>query len=443
MDVRVLADSGARFDSPAELFVTPDHYVVRMLYSQGVPLEDLGVPARGEAPRAVDHRRVWRQFCAHFHLFRGTPSGYWLRDELESVFGVPRKPCAANADDLYDALQEKLALEAYSPRGLYRRFNIEMLCTTDAATDPLEPHRTLQGAGLNVRPTFRPDRLLDLTGAHWHGDVARLGDLTGVAVKDYPTFIRALEARRLDFRAAGATATDHGVECPHTERLSPVQARAVFARALRGAASEGDRRRFEAHMLIEFARMSAEDGLVMQLHAGSLRNHNAALHARFGPDRGADIPLAVDWTGGLRALLGEFGNDARLRLILFTLDESTYARELAPLAGHYPALLLGPPWWFHDSVKGMERYLDAVLETAGLANLAGFNDDTRAFPSIPARHDLWRRVTCNWLADLQVRGLIDAEDALDMAFELACGRARHAYRLEETHAPHHALVRAD
>lgn len=443
VDVRLLADPEARFGSPAELLVIPDHYVLRLLYSQGVPLEDLGVPRLRGAGRQDDHRRVWRQFCAHFHLFRGTPSGLWLRDELESVFGLPDKPGAANADALYDALAEKLARPEFAPRALFRRFGVEVLCTTDAATDALNAHRALQAEGFDVRPTFRPDRLLDLASPAWRADIARLGELTGMCLEDYPGFVRALERRRADFRAAGATACDHAAQSAHTERLSPAQAHDLFARALRARATREDAARFCAHMLIEFARMSAEDGLVMQLHAGSWRNHNPALFARFGPDVGADIPVPTEWTRGLRALLGEFGNDARLRLIVFTLDESTLARELAPLAGHYPALLLGAPWWFFDSVKGMERYLDATVETAGLANLAGFNDDTRAFPSIPARHDLWRRVSSNWLANLRVRGLIDDEDARAMAFELACGRARAAYRLEDTHAAEHALVRAD
>jgi glucuronate isomerase len=180
-------------------------------------------------------------------------------------------------------------------------------------------------------------------------------------------------------------------------------------------------------MLVEFARMSAEDGLVMQLHAGSLRNHNEAVYRRFGPDKGADIPVATDWTRGLRTLLNERGNDPRFRLIAFALDESAYSRELAPLAGHYPSLLLGAPWWFFDSPLGMRRYLDAVIETAGIYNFAGFNDDTRAFASIPARHDVWRRVSCDWLAGLVAAGVVDEEGAAEMAHELAYGLAKKAY----------------
>jgi glucuronate isomerase len=168
----------------------------------------------------------------------------------------------------------------------------------------------------------------------------------------------------------------------------------------------------------------------MQLHVGSLRNHNERVYARFGLDTGADIPVRTDWTRGLRALLNDFGSDPRFGLITFTLDEGTYSRELAPLAGHYPAMLLGAPWWFYDSPLGMSRYLDRVVETAGIYNTAGFNDDTRAFASIPARHDVWRRVTCDWLAGMVVTGVIDEEDAREMAYEFAYGLAKSAYRLD-------------
>ncbi len=412
------------FGSPSDLFVIPDHYVLRMLYSQGVALEQLGIGSQ-----SADHREVWRVFCAHFHLFRGTPTGLWLRDELQTVFGITDKPSASNADALYDALEAQLARPEFLPRALFKRFNIAVLCTTDAATASLEPHIALQAEGFAVRPTFRPDKLLELHSADWKAEVALLEALTAVHVTDYQSFISALERRREQFKAAGATATDHGVTQPHTARLSPTACDAILARARAGVATPSDTAQFTAQMLLEFTRMSCEDGLVMQLHAGSQRNQNAALHARFGADIGADIPVAVDWTRGLQALLDQSGNDSRLRLILFTLDESTYTRELAPLVGHYPSLRLGPPWWFMDSVHGMERYLDTVLETAGVRNLAGFNDDTRAFASIPARHDLWRRVSCNWLVKQQFRGLIDDDDALEMALDFAQRLALNAYRL--------------
>jgi glucuronate isomerase len=428
----LLADPEATLGTPAELFIIPDHYVYRMLYSQGIAMEDLGVPTHDGTPVETDHRKIWQRFCENFHLFRGTPTGLWLSDELVNVFGVTEKPSAENAQRVYDHLQELLARPDYAPRALFERFDVEVLCTTDAATDTLEYHVALreEGWGGRVRPTFRPDAVTDLSTPGWREQVDRLSELSGVDVVDYRSFVEALEERRSFFKEMGAVASDHSATTPHTERLSSTEAGTVFARALDGKADGEDAARFTAHMLLETARMSAEDGLVMQLHVGSLRNHNEAVYRRFGLDAGADIPIAADWTRGLRALLNEFGNDPRFRLVAFSLDESAYSRELAPLAGHYSALFLGAPWWFFDSPLGMRRYLDAVMETAGLYNTAGFNDDTRSFASIPARHDVWRRVTCDWLAGMVVTGVVDQEDAKDMAHEFAYGLAKRAYGLE-------------
>lgn len=430
VDPALLAEPQATLGTPADLFIIPDHYVFRMLYSQGVPLEDLGIPARDGAPVERDHRRIWQRFAEHFHLFRGTPTGLWLQDELVRLFGVAERLDGASAQRIYDHLAERLAQPEYTPRALFRRFGIEMLCTTDAATDPLERHRALQAEGWPVRPTFRPDAVVNLLAPGWRDSIARLSQASGVEVAGYAAFVRALEERRAFFKALGATATDHAAATPRTERLSDSEAETIFRDALRGHATEDQAARFTAHMLIELARMSCEDGLVMQLHVGSFRNHNAPLFARFGPDMGADIPLQTEWTRNLRPLLNAYGSDPRFRLILFTLDESTYSRELAPLAGHYPAVLLGPPWWFFDSVNGMRRYFERVVETAGLHNTAGFNDDTRAFASIPTRHDVWRRVACDWLAGMVAEHLLAEDEAAEMAAACAVGLARTAYRLE-------------
>jgi glucuronate isomerase len=430
VDPALLADPNARLGSPTDLFIIPDHYVFRMLYSQGVRMEDLGVPTVDGAAVETDHRRIWQRFAEHFYLFRGTPTGLWLTDELINLFGVEEKLDGRSAQRIYDHLEAQLARPEFAPRALFQRFNIELLCTTDPATDRLDRHQALHTAGFaNVRPTFRPDAVVNLDTAGWRANIDQLSAVSGIDIADYATFVQAIEARRAFFKQHGATATDHSAVTPATSRLSDAEAGAIFGRALRGQAGAEDATRFTAHMLLELARMSVEDGLVMQLHIGSLRNYNSAAFARFGPDKGADIPVATEWTRNLRPLLEAYGNDPRLRLILFTLDESSYSRELAPLAGHYPALLLGPPWWFYDSVNGMQRYLDLVVETAGLYNTAGFNDDTRAFASIPARHDIWRRVTCNWLSGLVVRGQIDGNDAVDMARDCAYHLARRAYRL--------------
>lgn len=431
VDPALLADPQARFGSPAELLIIPDHYVFRMLYSRGIALERLGIPGRNGTAVETDHRRIWQLFAENFYLFQGTPTGLWLKDELSNLFGVEEKLNGHNAQEIYAFLETKLNQPEFSPRALFKRFNIEILCTTDAAYDELEHHKNLDNAGYtNIRPTFRPDNVTNLAALNWSENITRLAEAAKIEINSYRAFILALHNRRAYFKAMGATATDHAALTAHTEKLSLNEAEAIFGRALKGQLEKDDATRFTAHMLLELARMSVEDGLVMQLHVGSYRNHNSQLFEQFGTDKGADIPVATEWTTNLRPLLEAYGNDSRLRLILFCLDESTYSRELAPLAGHYPAVLLGPPWWFHDSVNGMNRYLDRVIETAGLYNTAGFNDDTRAFASIPARHDVWRRVTCNWLAGLTLRGLIDNEEAAQMAEACAYSLAKQAYRLE-------------
>jgi glucuronate isomerase len=449
VDPRLFADPDVTFGSPADLFIIPDHYVTRMLYSQGIPLESLGVPRiihHGDTenteknhkklggPRdsvVESHREIWRLFCENFHLFRGTPSGIWLTDELASVFGVDEKPSASNADRLFDTVSEKLASPEFSPRKLFERFNIEVLCTTDAATDVLEHHQAIRQSGWNgdIRPTFRPDGVVNLDTPDWKTNINRLSEVSRMNVVDYESFIRALEQRREFFKSMGATATDHAALTPATAQLTPAEADAIFQRALRGQFEPSDAARFTAHMLMEMARMSIEDGLVMQLHPGSLRNHNEVIFQKFGLDKGADIPIHTEYARNLLPLLNKYGNNPRLTLILFTLDETTYSRELAPLAGHYPAVKLGPPWWFFDSLNGIARYFDQVMETAGIYNTAGFNDDTRAFCSIPARHDVWRRESANWLAGLVGRHIIDIDDAREMIRELAVGLAKRAYKL--------------
>lgn len=434
VDPRLFADPTATFGTPADLFIIPDHYVTRMLYSQGIPLESLlpSPTGRGAGGEGGDHRKIWRIFCENFHLFRGTPSGIWLADELASVFGVDEKPNASNADRLFDSLSEKLSSPDFSPRRLYTRFNIEVLCTTDAATDTLEHHQAIRDSSWNGRilPTFRPDGVVNLDTPNWKENINKLSEVSSIDVTDYRSFLRALEQRRAFFKSMGATATDHAALTPATAELTPAEADTIFQRVLQGESDSKDAARFTAHMLMEMARLSIEDGLVMQLHPGSMRNHNEAIFKRFGLDKGADIPIQTEYTRNLLPLLNKYGNNPRLTLILFTLDETTYSRELAPLAGHYPALKLGPPWWFFDSLNGMARYFDQVMETVGIYNTAGFNDDTRAFCSIPARHDVWRRASANWLAGLVARHIVDMDDAREMIQELAIGLAKQAYKLE-------------
>ena len=429
-----LLSRNEQFPEPTALLVVPDHYIFRMLYSQGISLDTLGIPHRDGKASQTDPREVWQILGSNWHLFRGTPTGAWLEHELYDLFGIREKLDANTALDIYDQISDCLRTPEFRPRSLFERFNIELLATTDAATDPLAEHVAIQESGWDGRviPTFRPDAVYRIAAPEWKAEIDALAGISEIDIDGYEAFIRALEDRRAHFRSLGATATDHAVVEPCTERLSDADAAKLFARALAGSANLDDQRRFEAHMLMESARMSVEDGMVMQLHPGAFRDHNTVVFERFGRDKGADIPVATEFTRNLRHLLEAYGNDVRLTLVLFTLDESAYARELAPLAGHYPALKLGPPWWFHDSIEGMIRFRSSVTETAGIYNTAGFNDDTRAFCSIPARHDLSRRVDANWLGGLVARHVIDLSDAREMGRALAYDLARDTYKVGST-----------
>jgi glucuronate isomerase len=432
VDPRLLADPNASFGTPAELLIIPDHYVFRMLYSQGIPLEALGIPRRDGGPVERDHRKIWQTFADNFFLFRGTPTGIWLAQELEEVFGVDEKLTGATAQSIYDQIEARLATPEFRPRALFEHFDIEVLCTTDAASDSLQHHQAIRASGWKgkVLPTFRPDAVVNLQAPDWHYQIDALSQLSGIHIHSFSTFVQAMEERRGFFKSMGATASDLSVESAYTVNLSQREADAILRRALHGEATPEDARQFAGQMIVESARMSIDDGLVMQLHVGSVRNHNPLVFERFGPDKGSDIPRHAEFTQNLHPLLSQHGNDKRLTLIVFNLDETTYARELAPLAGHYPAVRIGPPWWFHDSLNGMERYFQQVIETAGVHNTVGFNDDTRAFPSIPARHDVWRRAACDWIAGMVVRGIVDMEDAHEMALDMAYRLARRAYRLD-------------
>ncbi|QBF34319.1 glucuronate isomerase [Thalassococcus sp. S3] len=416
----------APFPDPATLLIVPDHYVFRMLYSQGVRLEELGV---GVPEAARDPRAIFQRFAQHWDLFLGTPSRWWMEYVLTQTIGCDMPLGPETADAIYDQITEWLQRDETRPRALYDRFGIEVLATTDSALDDLRHHRTIRESQWEGRviPTFRPDGLLDATRPEWQAELDRLGEITGEDTKDFKGFLDAIRKRRRAFRDMGATATDHAVEVLQTLWLDNLEALYAKLRAGQGSAEEAAS--FTGHMLTEMAQMSVEDGMVMQLHAGSRRNTNADVMARFGRDKGADIPVRSDFVRGLEPLLNRVGNTPNLTLILFTLDETTYARELAPMAGHWPCLRIGPPWWFHDSAAGIARYFDQVVETAGYWNLAGFNDDTRAFLSIPARHDLWRRATALHLAGQIEKGLFGRGDARMLAEELAVGLARKSYKL--------------
>ncbi len=417
---------------PAIELVTRDHYLLRMLHSQGVALEALGVVPRDGTAEVADGHSTWRTFAQHYHLFRATPSKLWLDHTLSEVFGVTEPLSAATADATYDHLVAALATDAYRPRALYDRFGIEFLATTDGALDPLAAHATIAASGWGGRvvPTFRPDDVVDPDRPDFQDNLARLGELTGEDTASWAGYLAALRARRQAFIVAGATATDHGHPSALTVDLPQREAEELFRRVHKGEAEPGDAERFRGQLLVEMAAMSVEDGLVLQLHAGSWRGHNPTLAERFGPDMGADIPKPMDYVGGLKALLDRFGNEPRLTVVVYTLDESTYSRELAPLAGHYPALRLGPPWWFHDSPEGLRRFRQTVTETAGFANTVGFNDDARSLLSIPARHDMVRRIDAGFLAGLVAEGRLRDDEAAEVADDLAHGLARRAFAVD-------------
>jgi len=419
------------FANASSLLLTPDHYVLRMLYSHGVPLETMGVPTIDGDTAAVNPRESWRIFANHYHLFRGTPSRVWLDHVFAEVFGINVRLEPGVADYYFDTISAALSAPEFRPRALLDRFNVVLLATTEGALDALTHHDTLKMAGLGDRiiTTFRPDDVLDPDREDFTRNIAELGALTGENTTHFGAYLRALRARRAYFRARGATATDHGHPSPRTADLSTIECQRLFDRCLASLADEHERELFRAQMLTEMAAMSLDDGMVMQIHPGSFRNHNKPLYARFGRDKGADIPLPTSYVSGLKPLLDRFGNEPSLRIILFTLDESTYARELAPLAGHYPCLRLGPPWWFHDSPEGMLRYRRAITETAGFYNGSGFNDDTRALLSIPARHDLARRMDSRFLAELVSEGRLAVDEAEELIVELTVTQVVEAYRL--------------
>jgi glucuronate isomerase len=415
------------FPDPTQLFVVPDHYVLRMLYSQGIPLEQLAI----ESTSLEDSKRVWRIFAQHYYLFRGTPTRLWLDFAFQQLFGLDARLTPANADEYYDSISEKLKTPAFRPRSLFERFQLELLATTDSPLDSLAHHEAIRASGFRGRiiPTFRPDPVVDPDFPGFKENLARLAQITGVDTSNWDGYVSALRQRRLQFKALGCTATDHGHPTAATADLASDSAARLFHKVASGSGDADEHELFRAQMLTEMAAMSLDDGLVMQIHPGILRNHNTRLFQRFGPDVGADIPTPTDYVHALRPLLDRFGNEPRLTIILFTLDESTYSRELAPLAGHYPCLRLGPAWWFHDSPEGMTRFREYTTETAGFYNTVGFNDDARAFLSLPARHDVARRIDCSFLARLVAEHRIDEDEAYEIAADLAYGLARKAYRL--------------
>jgi glucuronate isomerase len=420
------------FPDPSSLIVIPDHYIFRMLVSQGVKMEDLGVPRIDGGPVETDKRAIWRRFAERYHLFRGTPTRLWLDYTFESLFGVDKPLSAETADHCYDRIADCLGQEAFRPRALFEKFRIEVIATTEGALDDLAHHRAIQDGGWagNVITTYRPDAVIDPDFDGFPAALDQLGEVTGADTGTWDGYLDSHRIRRAFFRDHGATATDHGLASAQTANLSRADAAALFDRIRTGKGGPDDAALFRAQMLTEMAKMSLDDGMVMQIHPGSWRNHSPSVFRTFGRDKGFDIPTRTDYAAALKPMLDAVGMEPDLRVILFTLDETAYARELAPLAGAYPCLRLGPAWWFHDSPEGMRRFREMTTETAGFYNTVGFNDDTRAFPSIPARHDIARRVDCAFLAGLVADHRLREDEAFELARELTYDLPKRAYRFD-------------
>jgi glucuronate isomerase len=419
------------FPDPATLFVIPDHYIFRMLYSQGVRLEEIGIPTRDGSAVERDPRAIWRRFAAHYHLFRGTPTRAWLDHTFATLFGFTERLSAANADSYYDRIDAALRTPEFRPRALFERFRIEAIATTESPLDPLKHHETIRQSGWKGRvvTAYRPDPVVDPEFEGFRQNLVQFGEITGCDTSTWSGYLEAHRKRRAFFREYGATSTDHGHPTARTANLPQGDVESLFRRVSTGESRPEDAELFRAQMLTEMAAMSVEDGMVMQIHPGSFRNHNEGLFRRFGRDMGADIPSQTDYVRALKPLLDRFGNEPNLTVIVFTLDETSYSRELAPLAGHYPALRLGPAWWFFDAPEGMRRFRELTTETAGFYNTVGFNDDTRAYLSIPARHDVARRVDCAYLANLVTTHRLDEDEAHEVAYDLAYRLAKEAYKL--------------
>jgi len=429
-DPRWYAENGA-FPDPARLFVIPDHYIFRMLYSQGVPLEEMGIARKDGGAVETDARKIWRKFAENYHLFRGTPTRLWLDQSFSELFGMTVRLSAGTADQYFDRISECLQRPEFRPRALFEQFKIEVIATTESPLDPLAHHKAIAESGWKGRvvTAYRPDPVIDPEFDGFRANLEKFGDITRCDTFSWHGYLEAHRLRRAFFKQHGATSTDHGHVSAQTVDLAQADAERLFAKVTSENFTEGDAELFRAQMLTEMARMSLDDGLVMQIHPGSMRSHNPALFAKFGRDMGADIPTRTDYVRALKPLLDRFGNERELTIILFTLDETAYSRELAPLAGHYPVLRLGPAWWFYDSPEGMRRFRELTTETAGFYNTVGFNDDTRAFCSIPARHDVARRVDCGYLAELVTKHLLDEDEAREVARDLAYNLAKSAYKL--------------
>ncbi len=428
VDAALIADNRP-FGNPAELLITPDHYVTRLIHAHGVGLDRLGV----KNPDA-DPREIWRLFCTHWHVFAGTVVRYWFESELSEVFGISVQPGAETADEIYDQLSAQLAKPEFRPRELFDRFNIAVLATTDDPASDLSAHKKLAGDpdfGGAVVPTFRADRYMSPDVPGWKGSLDELAGAAGIDTGSYSGLVEALKARRAYFKECGATATDSGMADAYAEPLPTADCERIHRAGIDGTVTAQDAAAYRRNLLYQLAAMAAEDGLVMQLHADVVRNYDDESFRRFGPDTGHDLPGPSTFTRGLRRVLNDFGRSETFRLVLFTTDETAFSREIAPMAGFYPSVYVGAPWWFIDTPAAIARFRAAATDSAGFSKTSGFIDDTRAYCSIPARHDMSRRVDAGFLANLVATHQLAEDEAYDIARDLVGHTPVSTFRLEQ------------
>ena len=426
---RWLADD-TPFHDPTSLLITPDHYVNRLLHAHGVELSALGVGQGALTEEAS--RTAFRILCSHWSAYRGTPVRFWLDAQLAEIFGVTERPSTETADRIYDQIAGGLASPEFKPRALHEKFKIQVLATTDDPCDDLAAHQFLRDDETwhgRVVPTFRPDKYLEPASPTWNADVDRLAEVAGVDTGDYAGYVTAMENRRQYFKDNGAVSADHSHFDAHTDTLEVAEAERIYDQARRGEVSEVEATALRRHLVSEMARMACDDGLVMTLHPGVRRNHHLATFERYGPDVGTDIPVQMEFTDALRPMLNRYGTHPNFQLVVFTLDETVFSREIGPLAGFYPSVFAGVPWWFIDAPEAIRRYRAAITESAGFAKTSGFIDDTRAFCSIPARHDMSRRLDAGFVAQLVAEHRLGEDEAIEVMHDLVVTNPRRAFKL--------------
>lgn len=418
------------FGNPTSLLLTPDHYINRLLHAHGVDLADLGVAQEDFSEDQA--RNAFRIFCSWWPAFRGTPMRLWMEAELVDIFDVHVAPSAETADQIYDQIASRLESAEFRPRALYKQFGIELLATTDDPCDDLSAHQALRDDPTwqgRVIPTFRPDKYLEPGVDGWVGLVDRLGEVSGVDTGSYAGYIEALANRRQYFKDNGAVSSDHSHFDARTDSLEEAEAERIFNVARKGEASQEEATALRRHLVSEQARMACDDGLVMTIHPAVRRNHHLPTFEKFGADVGTDIPVQVEFTDALRPMLNRYGTNPNFQLVIFTIDETVFSREIAPLAGFYPSVFAGAPWWFIDAPDAISRYRSAITESAGLSKTSGFIDDTRAFCSIPARHDMARRCDAAFLSRLVAEHRLTEDEATAGINDLVTSNPRRAFKL--------------